>query len=133
MFKKKSPYSFRRKFTSRGDKSEPPVHVPPGYIELYDKETGLISYRDEDGQLWNTNLDPQGRLYFYARIEKEWKSEWKLPEIDKEKVSHYALKLLHIMSTTIIKSMVAFAIYLDLGRKIQRCICQFSNCYSPKR
>ena len=93
-------YIFRRKFTSRGDKSEPPVHVPPGYIELYDKETGLISYRDENGHLWNTNLDPQGRLYFYARIEKEWKSEWKLPEIDKKKVGDYALNI-HLRLTEI--------------------------------
>ena len=56
-------------------------------------------------------MDPQGRLYFYARIEKEWKSEWKLPEIDKKKVGYYAsnlhLRLIEIL-IIIIKSMGVF-------------------------
>ena len=91
------------------------MHVPLGYIELYDKETGLISYRDENGHLWNTNLDPQGRLYFYARIEKEWKSEWKLPEVFKKKVSLCALK--YIQGYYNIRSMVPLKFVLYLGSR----------------
>ena len=65
------------------EKTENSVQVPLGYIELYEKETGLISYRDANGTLWHTNLDPAGKLYFYAKIGNEWRSEWRLPHVKK--------------------------------------------------
>ena len=65
------------------EKPESPIQVPLGYIELYDKETGLISYRDSNGILWHTNLDAAGKLYFYAKIGNEWRSEWRLPHVKK--------------------------------------------------
>ena len=68
------------------------MYVPPGYIELYDKQTGLISYRDINAILWHTNLDVAGRLYFYAKVGGEWRSEWRLPEIQK---STFNDKVLH--------------------------------------
>ena len=72
-----------RTSNAKGGKTETPVQVPLGYIELYDKETGLISYRDANGTLWHTNLDAAGRLYFYAKIGSEWRSEWRLPHVKK--------------------------------------------------
>ena len=55
-----------------------PVHVPPGYFEMYSKRTGLISYHDGvSGLVWYTALDPEGRLYFHTAD----RSEWALPKV----------------------------------------------------
>ena len=72
-----------RSSSKNHEKTESPIQVPLGYIELYDKETGLISYRDSNGILWHTNLDAAGKLYFYAKIGNEWRSEWRLPHVKK--------------------------------------------------
>lgn len=62
---------------SRSDQSD--IHTPPGYTEIYDKSTGLISYLDNVQDLhWFTTLDPQGKLYFYN---KNGDAVWELPQL----------------------------------------------------
>lgn len=61
----------------RSDESD--IHVPPGYTELYEKDSGIICYHDNMRDLtWHTALDNKGQLYFYTKCGK---SEWKLPEV----------------------------------------------------
>jgi hypothetical protein len=54
--------------------------VPPiGYLEEYDPSKGHICYREAFTEVvWYTNLDAEGRLYFYT---KDGKSEWNLPDV----------------------------------------------------
>lgn len=62
----------------RSDESE--IVVPPGYTELYSKDSGLISYHDNVRDVtWHTALDEGGRLYFYT--EDGLRSEWQLPKV----------------------------------------------------
>ena len=61
-------------------RSDESTIIPPlGYTEFYDKDTGLISYQDNVRDItWYTNLDKDGRLYFYT---KTGRSEWELPSV----------------------------------------------------
>lgn len=73
-----SRLSIVRNSLRRSDES---VYVPPpGYTEYYDKETGLIRYRDNVNEVtWLTNLDETGQLYFYTDDGKS--SAWQLPPV----------------------------------------------------
>ena len=68
---------------SRSDESE--ISAPPGYTELYDKETGHICYHDNVRDvLWRTGLDQKGRLYFYHKPKDKARkavSVWELPAV----------------------------------------------------
>ena len=58
------------------------IKVPSGYTEVYDKDTGLISYLDKSKRHWYTSQDQEGNLYFYTQPLDGGRtlSEWSLPD-----------------------------------------------------
>ncbi len=88
---------YRKNLVRRSDQSRIPT--PIGYLEEYDPASGHIYYREAfTDNVWYTNLDADGRLYFYTK-DGRWvvvfvfvcflahsttsvrRSEWELPEI----------------------------------------------------
>lgn len=61
----------------RSDQSD--IEIPNGYIQIYDKSNGYISYYDPMLEIvWNTALDTDNNMYFFT---SGGPSSWKLPPI----------------------------------------------------
>eukprot|EP00094_Tigriopus_californicus_P002144 TCALIF_02067-PA protein Name:"Similar to tag-325 WW domain-containing protein tag-325 (Caenorhabditis elegans)" AED:0.00 eAED:0.00 QI:67/0.83/0.42/1/1/0.85/7/0/693 len=55
------------------------IEVPTGYVQIYEKSSGYISYFDPMSEItWQTSLDESNTLYFFN---ESGKSVWNLPTI----------------------------------------------------